>query len=78
MTTAVPVQPIDQDTDTEVTEREITANDRCDHSDCTAQAYYRCHFMEGELLFCRHHFMPLSEVLHEQALMVEDFTYLLD
>ena len=34
----------------------LTANDRCDHKDCSAQAYVSAKGVSGELLFCSHHY----------------------
>ena len=34
----------------------LTANDRCDAKECTAQAYVRATGVTGELLFCNHHY----------------------
>lgn len=34
----------------------LTANDRCDARDCSAQAYVKATGVVGELLFCGHHY----------------------
>jgi hypothetical protein len=34
----------------------LTATDRCDSKDCSAQAYVRATGVTGELLFCNHHY----------------------
>jgi hypothetical protein len=34
----------------------LTANDRCDSKDCSAQAYVKATGVTGELLFCSHHY----------------------
>ena len=34
----------------------LTANDRCDSKDCSAQAYVKATGVTGELLFCNHHY----------------------
>lgn len=75
MSTAVPVEPV-QEQEPDVVE--ITSNDRCDQGQCNAQAFYRCHLLNGLLYFCRHHYMLTKETLEATCLMVEDFTYLLD
>lgn len=40
----------------ETAEWVLTANDRCDASNCGAQAYVRAIGVTGELLFCNHHY----------------------
>lgn len=37
----------------------LTANDRCDAKDCSAQAYVKATGVAGELLFCGHHYESL-------------------
>lgn len=34
----------------------LTAIDRCDAKDCSAQAYVKATGVTGELLFCNHHY----------------------
>lgn len=34
----------------------LTANDRCDSAECSAQAYVKATGVTGELLFCNHHY----------------------
>jgi hypothetical protein len=34
----------------------LTALDRCDAKDCSAQAYVKAVGVAGELLFCNHHY----------------------
>lgn len=34
----------------------LTANDRCDSGNCSAQAYVKATGVTGELLFCNHHY----------------------
>lgn len=34
----------------------LTAIDRCDSKDCSAQAYVKAVGVTGELLFCNHHY----------------------
>jgi hypothetical protein len=41
---------------TETVEWVLTANDRCDSKDCSAQAYVKATGVTGELLFCGHHY----------------------
>lgn len=50
----------------------LTAQDRCDR--CSAQAYFRALFVNGELLFCGHHGRELMDSLLSEALLVEDGT----
>ena len=40
----------------ETVEWVLTANDRCDSKDCSAQAYVKATGVAGELLFCGHHY----------------------
>lgn len=40
----------------ETVEWVLTANDRCDAKDCSAQAYVKATGVAGELLFCNHHY----------------------
>lgn len=40
----------------ETVEWVLTANDRCDAKDCSAQAYVKATGVTGELLFCNHHY----------------------
>lgn len=40
----------------DVAEWTLTAQDRCDGKDCSAQAYVRAVGVSGELLFCNHHY----------------------
>lgn len=55
----------------------LTAQDRCDHGDCSAAALTRVVFKDGLFLdFCGHHTAKLRDalvetgaVLHEQALV---------
>lgn len=35
---------------------ELTALDRCDAKDCSAQAYVKAVGITGELMFCGHHY----------------------
>ena len=34
----------------------LTASDRCDTKDCSAQAYVKTTGVSGDLLFCGHHY----------------------
>lgn len=34
----------------------LTASDRCDAKDCSAQAYVKTTGVSGDLLFCGHHY----------------------
>lgn len=40
----------------ETKEWQLTALDRCDYKDCSAQAYVLLKGMSGELTFCAHHY----------------------
>lgn len=40
----------------ETVEWVLTANDRCDSKDCSAQAYVKATGVSGDLLFCNHHY----------------------
>lgn len=42
--------------ETEVKDFVLTALDRCDARDCSSQAYVKAIGVNGELLFCAHHF----------------------
>lgn len=50
----------------------LTNLDRCDHSDCTAQAFVLVKFLEGELTFCGHHFAKHEEALYNSAYDIID------
>ena len=51
-------EPVDE---TNEPEWVMDARDRCDA--CQAQAYYLVKMIEGELMFCRHHFLKNEEKL---------------
>jgi hypothetical protein len=38
----------------------LTALDRCDTKDCTAQAYVVAVGVTGELMFCAHHYQKIA------------------
>ncbi|MFM7088568.1 MAG: hypothetical protein ACKOW9_03490 [Candidatus Paceibacterota bacterium] len=50
----------------------LTAQDRCDA--CGAQAFIRATFLNGELLFCNHHWRKHKEKASSNALKVEDYS----
>lgn len=50
----------------------LTAMDRCDQ--CSAQAFVRAVFLNGELLFCGHHWREHQAVAAGKAIAVHDFT----
>jgi hypothetical protein len=52
------------------TQRELTANDRCDS--CNSQAKVVATFLNGELLFCGHHAREAGTKLVLQAAHVYD------
>ena len=53
----------------------LTHDHRCDV--CGAEAFFRAVFVAGELAFCGHHGRELMGPLVQQALCVEDGTWLL-
>lgn len=53
-----PTEPVDE---TNEPEWVMDARDRCDA--CGSQAYYLVKLLEGELYFCRHHFLKHEETL---------------
>lgn len=53
-----------------VEERVLTALDRCDS--CNSQAYFLVIFDQGELYFCRHHFLKNEEPLREKSYYIVD------
>ncbi|MCL2781238.1 MAG: hypothetical protein FWD74_07080 [Actinomycetia bacterium] len=56
---------------TTLTERPLTATDRCDR--CGAQAYVRATLLSGaELLFCAHHARKHDTALREAAVSIQD------
>jgi hypothetical protein len=56
----------------------LTAFDRCDSSDCSAQAFLRVRLRSGlELVFCGHHGHDLIPVLAGQGAVVRDDSPLL-
>lgn len=59
----------------------LTAVDRCDGPECSAQAYVLVKGMSGELLFCSHHFNKADgeklrafafEVIDERERLIEN------
>lgn len=50
--------------------RELTGHDRCDK--CIAQAYFLAVYENGELAFCRHHFMEMQDLIEGSAKYVID------
>ena len=56
----------------------LTAFDRCDAKDCSAQAYVRARLDSGlELVFCGHHGRSLVPALVGRGATVRDDTHLL-
>jgi len=51
----------------------LNANDRCDA--CQSQAFIWVNGVNGDLLFCRHHFFKHEEKLREYAFEIVDETY---
>jgi len=54
----------------EKVEYQLTSFDRCDR--CNAQALVRARGVNGELLFCGHHYNKYSETLNEWAYDIID------
>lgn len=50
----------------------LSALDRCDHSNCNAQAFVLVKFLDGELAFCGHHFSKHEDALFESAYDIVD------
>ena len=48
----------------------LTLADRCDC--CGSQAFVRASFMEGELLFCQHHYSKHYTQIVSQAIWVHE------
>lgn len=48
----------------------LTLADRCDS--CGSQAFVRASFMEGELMFCQHHYSKHYEKINSQAIWVHE------
>lgn len=53
-------------------EKILTNLDRCDNSNCTAQAFVLVKFLEGELIFCGHHFTKHEQALYNYAYDIID------
>jgi len=53
-----------------VTDRELTALDRCDS--CSAAAKVVATFLNGELMFCGHHAKEKKKILKIKAIKVYD------
>lgn len=49
-----------------------TAADRCDWSDCPAQAYVKVFGVPGELMFCNHHYNRAKSKMEGFAYKTED------
>lgn len=46
--------------------------DRCDHGGCGAQAFVIVKFLQGELIFCGHHFTKHEQALYNYAYDIID------
>jgi hypothetical protein len=59
---------------TNLSEKSVTLNaqDRCDA--CGAQAFVRAEFLNGELLFCGHHWRVHEASATAKVIRVDDFT----
>lgn len=51
----------------------LTANDRCDR--CGSQAFVWVNGINGDLQFCRHHFLKHEEAIRAYAFEIIDETY---
>ena len=60
-------EPVDE---TNEPEWVMDARDRCDS--CGSQAYYLVKMIEGELMFCRHHFLKHEEILNKISYEIID------
>jgi hypothetical protein len=54
----------------EIQERALTLQDRCDV--CQAQAFVQVKLLNGELLFCGHHYYKYSEKLNNSSYEIID------
>lgn len=54
----------------QIKEQTLTLQDRCDR--CNAQAFVLVKGMEGELLFCGHHFTKHEEALYNWSYEIVD------
>ena len=52
---------------------QLNAHDRCDA--CQSQAYVWVNGVNGDLLFCRHHFFKYEAKLREYAFEIVDETH---
>ena len=51
----------------------LNANDRCDA--CSSQAFVWVNGVNGDLLFCRHHFLKHEDKLRDWAFEIIDETW---
>lgn len=51
----------------------LTATDRCDR--CQSQAFVWVNGVNGDLQFCRHHFLKYEEKIRTYAFEIVDETY---
>lgn len=51
----------------------LNASDRCDR--CDGQAYVWANGVNGDLLFCRHHFLKWEDKIRSYAFEIIDETY---
>jgi hypothetical protein len=56
--------------ETEIIERKIGKNDRCDS--CGAEAFVLVKMISGELMFCGHHYMKNQKALNKQSYEIVD------
>ena len=57
-------------TETTISDRVLTAQDRCDK--CSAAAKVVASFLSGELLFCGHHAREIHETLKVKSITIYD------
>lgn len=60
METATKTPTVDTETSKETEENILNAHDRCDHSECSARAWFRLPFKTGFLDFCLHHYKEVE------------------
>lgn len=51
----------------------LTVSDRCDR--CNSQAFVWVNGVNGDLQFCRHHFLKYEDALRDYAFEIVDETY---
>ena len=54
----------------------LNASDRCDR--CSGQAFFWVNGVNGDLMFCRHHFMKHEDAIRQYAFEIVDEAYKLN